>query len=228
MTWRLKQAHGANGAILHDRATTIAELNAVQKEKLALETEVSRLKQELSIAKAKANAVPKEVQVPVPTTTADNPAEVRAAMIALEAEVLLREKAEAELASVREAVLQHTQTLKKAAEDDEEMRSDMTMELQYLRDEVMSRESVILRLREEMVRLELQHRSQPPQSHHIDQTVARLQEELMSRDSVIERLREELVRLELGRLRTMPHATGAAVAGTSAGAPMPWDQRRAY
>ena len=59
----------------------------------------------------------------------------------------------------------------------------MTMELQHLRDELMSRDSVVVRLREELVRLELHYRTQCPL--HSDQPMQAL---VVERDSLYQEL----------------------------------------
>jgi len=145
------------------------EAQSEHKDKLALIKENKIMKEEFErvtrqVAKCKAQVEELEKQlaeasgkVKVVHDDGDNPKEVAAALEALEVEVQLRLQAEAELGAIKQAVLQHTETLKKAANDDEAMRSEMTLELQHLRDEIMSREDQIIRLREE-----LHHRNHQP------------------------------------------------------------------
>jgi len=82
--------------------------------------------------------------------------EVSAAMEALEGEVYLREAAEAEVTAMRTAVLQHTEALKAAADDDEATRTEMAEQVENLRKEVVARDTVIHRLREQVVSMEMQ------------------------------------------------------------------------
>jgi len=127
-----------------------------------MKEEFERVTRQVAKCKAQVEELEKQLaeasgKVKVVHDDGDNPKEVAAALEALEVEVQLRLQAEAELGAIKQAVLQHTETLKKAANDDEAMRSEMTLELQHLRDEIMSREDQIIRLREE-----LHHRNHQP------------------------------------------------------------------
>jgi len=88
-------------------------------------------------------------------------------MEALGAEAELRQRAEAELIRMRAALAIHTETLTQASREDEVIRAGMGRELRKLRDEIVARDGVILRLREERVRLSLHH---PALGHGSDAT----------------------------------------------------------
>ena len=79
----------------------------------------------------------------------------------------------------------HTETLQRAANEDEVMRAELTRELHHAHDESLAREGVIRRLREELVRVEF-HRQQcpPPNEAAVQALIAernRLQEEPRTR-----------------------------------------------
>jgi len=126
--------------------------------------EVERLRKENEgLVNKMKNMMPKrdpEVRVVEKVVEKNDEDQIAAALEALEAEVHLREQAELELQAMRAAVLQHTETLKVAAAEDEAMRTDLTMQLERLREELLSRDSAIGHLRNEVMRLESVRRGQ--------------------------------------------------------------------